>query len=147
MKFHTGDNVVVIAGKDKGKTGRILRVLSSTNRLVVAGINMRTKHMKKSQQSPGRKVSYEASLNASNVMLLDPKTKKRSRMGSRFDSAGKKERFAKNSGEALVSGKKLKKLIEDEGKDGKDSKEEKDEKGESTKKKKKKAPASKKSKS
>jgi hypothetical protein len=68
-------------------------------------------------------------------------------MGSRFDSAGKKERFAKNSGEALVSGKKLKKLIEDEGKDGKDSKEEKDEKGESTKKKKKKAPASKKSKS
>jgi large subunit ribosomal protein L24 len=75
MKFHTGDNVVVIAGKDKGKTGRILRVLSSTNRLVVAGINMRTKHMKKSQQSPGRKVSYEASLNASNVMLLDPKTK------------------------------------------------------------------------
>jgi large subunit ribosomal protein L24 len=143
MRFHTGDNVVVIAGKDKGKTGRILRVLGAMNKVVVAGINMRTKHMKKSQQSPGRKISYEASLDASNVMLVDPKTKKRTRMGNRFDDAGKKERFAKKSGEALLSGKKLKKLIDSEGKEGKEAKEEK----EDVAKKKKKSSEPKKSKS
>jgi large subunit ribosomal protein L24 len=113
MKLHTGDNVVIITGKDKGKTGRILRLLSTTNRIVVAGINMRTRHIKKTPQAPGRKIRYEASLHASNVMIVDPKGKKGSRIGSRITD-GKKERFAKKSGEALVSGKKLRKLMEDE---------------------------------
>ena len=129
MKLHTGDNIVVIAGKDKGKTGRILRVLIEKARIVVTGINMRTRHMKKTQQSPGRKIRYEASLDVSNVMLIDPKTKKRTRIGVRYEGGkphsapdgatrGKKERFAKKSGEALLSGQKLKKLVEEEKKIG-----------------------------
>ena len=116
MKLHTGDTVVIIAGKDKGKTGRILRVLQETHRVVIAGANMRTRHMKKTAQAPGRIVRYEGSLDVSNVMVVDPKTKKRSRIGRRLDDRGKKERFAKKSGEALLSGKKLKKLVEEEAK-------------------------------
>ena len=115
MKLHTGDTVVVISGKDKGKVGRILRTLETKGRVVVAGINMRTRHMKKTQQAPGRIIRYEAALDVSNIMLVDPKTKKRTRIGKRI-SDGKKERFAKGSGEALISGKKLKKLVEDEAK-------------------------------
>ena len=114
MKLHTGDTVVIIAGKDKGKTGRILRVLPETHRIVIAGANMRKRHMKKTPQAPGRIVRYEGSLDVSNVMVVDPKTKKRSRIGRRLDDQGKKERFAKKSGEALLSGKKLKKLVEEE---------------------------------
>ena len=133
MKLHTGDLVVIITGKDKGKTGRILRVLLEKNRVVVAGINMRTRHIKKTAQSAGRVVRYEASLHASNVMAVDPKTKKRTRIGFRFKD-GHKQRFAKNSGEELVTGKKLKKLVEGD---------EKTEKNEVSTKKEKKAPASK----
>lgn len=113
MKLHTGDLVVIIAGKDKGKTGRILRMLPEKNRIVVAGVNMRTRHIKKTPQAPGRVVRYEAALSVSNVMIVDPKTKKRSRIGFSIKD-GKKERIAKNSGEELLSGKKLKKLVETE---------------------------------
>jgi large subunit ribosomal protein L24 len=115
MKLHTGDTVVIITGKDKGKTGRVLRILDPKNRIVVTGINMRTRHMKKTAQSPGRIVRYEAALSASNVMLVDPKTKKRTRMGKRMIGA-KRERFAKKSGEALLSGRKLKALVDQESK-------------------------------
>jgi large subunit ribosomal protein L24 len=114
MKLHTGDIVVITAGKDKGKTGRILRVLMEKNRVVVAGANMRTRHIKKTPQSPGRVVRYEAAIHASNVMLIDSKTKKRTRIGYRT-SDGKRERFAKKSGEAILSGRKLRALVEEEG--------------------------------
>jgi len=113
MKLHTGDTVVIITGKDKGKTGRILRVLMGKNRVVIAGANMRTRHIKKTPQSPGRIVRYEASLHVSNVMVLDPKSKKRTRIGRRIVD-GTKERFAKRSGEAILSGRKLKALVEKE---------------------------------
>ncbi len=113
MKLHTGDLVVVIAGKDKGKTGRILRVLAESSRVVVAGINMRTRHIKKTLQAAGRVVRYEASLHASNVMAIDPKTKKRTRIGYRLKD-GLKERIAKRSGEELATGRKLKKLVEED---------------------------------
>jgi large subunit ribosomal protein L24 len=142
MKLHTGDTVVVISGKDKGKVGRILRTLEAKRRVVVAGVNMRTRHMKKTQQAPGRIIRYEAALDVSNIMLVDPKTKKRTRIGVRKID-GKKERFARGSGEALVSGKKLKKLVEEETKAGKETneaketKEVKSEKKKSTTKKKK----------
>ena len=81
MKLHTGDTVVVISGKDKGKSGTIMRVLPEKNHVVIGGINMRTRHMKKTQQEPGRILRYEASMNASKVMVVDPKTKKPSRIG------------------------------------------------------------------
>src|SRR3989344_4750652 len=102
MKMHTGDTVLIISGKDKGKSGSILRVLPDQNRVVVAGINMRTRHFKKTPQQAGRKVRFEASLSASNVMILDPKTKKPSRIGYKVDDKGKKKRIAKLSGELVA---------------------------------------------
>lgn len=103
MKIRNGDTVVVITGKDKGKTGQVLRVLPGTHRIVVAGINMRTKHIKKTPNSAGQRLQYEASLDVSNVMFVDPKTSKRSRVGFTIDKNGNKKRFAKKSGDAITS--------------------------------------------
>ncbi|MFA6039481.1 MAG: 50S ribosomal protein L24 [Candidatus Peribacteraceae bacterium] len=100
MKLHTGDTVVVISGKDKGKTGSIMRVIHARNHVVVGGINMRTRHIKKTYQEAGRIVKYEASMNASKVMLVDPKTKKPTRIGFAIKE-GKKVRIAKRSGEVV----------------------------------------------
>lgn len=104
MKIRTGDSVVVISGKDKGKTGQVLRVLQNKGRVVVAGINMRTKHIKSGPQGPGQRVQYEASLDASNVMVIDPKTKKRTRVGFKSDEKKGKQRIAKKSGEVIAKG-------------------------------------------
>ncbi len=102
MKVHTGDSVLIISGKDKGKQGTVMRVLETKNRLIIEGINMRTRHIKKTAQAAGQRIKYEASISASNVMLLDPKTKKPTRVGYRRDEkTGKKVRFAKVSGEVL----------------------------------------------
>lgn len=101
MKLHTGDTVVVISGKDKGKTGTVMRVLGSQNHVVIGGINMRTRHIKKNYQEAGRIIRYEASIDASKVMLVDPKTKKPSRIGFTIKD-GKKKRIAKRSGEEVV---------------------------------------------
>jgi large subunit ribosomal protein L24 len=107
MKLRTGDTVVIISGKDKGKTGSILRILPNTNRVVVTDINMRTRHIKATPQQPGQKIRYEASINASNVMLVDPKTKKRTRVGYATEK-GKKFRIAKKSGEKITGSSKTK---------------------------------------
>jgi len=108
MKIRAGDQVVVITGKDKGKTGQVLRVLHSTNRLVVGGVNMRTRHVRKTPQQAGQRIQYEASIHASNVMLIDPKTKKRTRAGYKIDEKKGKVRIARKSGEALVVSKATK---------------------------------------
>jgi len=102
MKLRAGDQVVVITGKDKGKTGKVLRVLEQTSRIVVSDVNMRTKHLKKQANRQGQIIRYEASLPISNVMLVDSKTKKRSRVGFTVDEKGNKKRIAKCSGEAVV---------------------------------------------
>lgn len=102
MKLHTGDSVLIIAGKDRHKTGRILRVLHSQNRVVVESINMRTRHIKKTTQAAGQRIRYEASIAVSNVMLLDPKTKKPTRVGYKIDAAtGAKVRIARTSGAVI----------------------------------------------
>jgi len=101
MKLHTGDHVVIISGKDKGRTGTIMRVLHLKDRVVVSGINMRTRHMRKTAQQAGQRIQYEASIHVSNVMLVDPKTKKRTRIGAKIDEKGNKKRVAKASGELL----------------------------------------------
>lgn len=124
--------VLVITGKDKGKTGSILRVLDSENRVVIGGVNMRTRHVKKTFQQAGRILKYEASLSASNVMILDPKTGKPSRIGYNVDDKGKKIRVSKISGEevkAVKPKKEVKKKVEatvESKKESKDSKETKD---------------------
>lgn len=80
MKFKTGDKVIVITGKDKGRTGRISKVLRNTNKVVVDGINLVKKHIKpNANDQTGGIVSVEAPLDASNVMFVDDKTNKRSR--------------------------------------------------------------------
>lgn len=102
MRIQTGDTVLIITGKDKGKTGSVLRVLG--DRLVVSDANMRTRHVRKTAQGPGQRLRYEASIAACNVMVLDPKTKKPTRIGIRKDDKGHNIRFAKVSGEAIVAG-------------------------------------------
>lgn len=103
MKIHNGDTVVINTGKDKGKQGTVIRVLESKNRVIVEGINMRTRHIKKTPQSPGQRITYEASIHASNVQILDPKTKKPTRIGYKVDAkTGKKTRIAKASGDVIV---------------------------------------------
>ncbi len=102
MKLSHGDSVIIIAGKDKGKKGIIMRVLTEANRVIVSDINMVTKHIKKTAQAPGRKVQFEASIHISNVQIVDPKTGKASRIGYKVDAkTGQKVRFSKKSGTAL----------------------------------------------
>lgn len=101
MKIRKGDSVIVIYGKDKGKQGIVQKALPKLNKVVVDGVNTRKKHVKPSQSNPdGSIVSLYAPIDASNVMLVDPKTKKPTRIGYKVQD-GKKVRFAKASGTIL----------------------------------------------
>lgn len=101
MNLVKGDTVIVIAGRDKGKTGVIQKVIPEQNRVVVENVNLRKKHKKPTQQNPeGGIVEIYAPIDASNVMLLDPKTKKPTRIGHKIVK-GKKVRYAKKSGTTL----------------------------------------------
>ncbi|MBA9028861.1 MULTISPECIES: 50S ribosomal protein L24 [Bacillaceae] len=101
MHVKKGDKVVVISGKDKGKQGTILAAYPKKNRVLVEGINIVKKHSKPSQLNPqGGIISREAAIHASNVMPLDPKTGKPTRVGYKIED-GKKVRVAKISGESL----------------------------------------------
>ena len=101
MNFKKGDKVVVIAGKDKGKEGTITKVLRNENKIVIEGVNVVKKHVKPNGQSAGSIVELEAPINASNAMMIDPKTKKRTRIGHKIDKNGKKVRVAKKSNEVI----------------------------------------------
>ena len=86
MHVNTGDQVIVIAGNNKGRTGTVLEVLRQRNRVVVEGVNMRTKHQKPTQQNPkGDRIQQECAFHASNVMLLDPETGKGTRKRPKKD--------------------------------------------------------------
>ena len=101
MDLRKGDKVIVIAGRDKGKTGVIQKVDPKTNRVVVEGVNLRKKHKKQTQNNPeGSIVEIYAPIDASNVMIVDPKTKKPTRIGHKIVK-GKKVRVAKKSGAEL----------------------------------------------
>jgi large subunit ribosomal protein L24 len=102
MKIRTGDTVRIMAGKDKGKQGRVLRVLQEKNRVVVEGANMRVRHIRKTPNQPGQRLTYEASLHISNVSIIDPKTKKPTRVGYKIDEkTGNKFRVARGSGDII----------------------------------------------
>ncbi len=101
MNFKTGDKVVVIAGKDKGKEGLIKKILKADNKVIVEGINMIKKHVKPNGQTAGSIEEMEAPIHASNVMIIDPKTKKGTRIGHTVDKKGKKIRISKKSNESL----------------------------------------------
>ncbi len=100
-----GDEVVVITGKDKGRKGKITRVITETNRVVVEGVNMVKRHVSQRQaikagREPGIE-SREAPIHVSNVMMADPKDGKPTRIGVKVAKDGKKTRYAKRSGEQI----------------------------------------------
>ncbi|MCP5361909.1 MAG: 50S ribosomal protein L24 [Hyphomicrobiales bacterium] len=101
MRIKKGDHVIVVAGKDKGKTGDVVKVLREENRVIVSGINIVKKHEKPSMASAGGIVQKEASLHVSNVALVDPKTSKPTRVGYKILDNGEKVRIAKRSGEVI----------------------------------------------
>ena len=102
MNFKVGDEVVVITGSDKGKTGKIVKTLRDENKVVVEGVNIVKKHQKATAQETGGIVEMAAPIHASNVMIVDPKTKKRTRVGHTTDTkTGKKIRIAKKSNEKI----------------------------------------------
>ena len=102
MNFKVGDEVVVITGSDKGKTGKILKVLKAENKVVVEGVRIVKKHQKPTGQETGGIIDQEAPIAASNVMIVDPKTKKRTRIGHTTDpKTNKKIRIAKKSNEKI----------------------------------------------
>ncbi|MBS4210551.1 50S ribosomal protein L24 [Bacillus sp. FJAT-50079] len=101
MHVKKGDKVMVISGKDKGKTGTILAAFPKKDRVIVEGVNIVKKHSKPSQDNPqGGINSQEAAIHVSNVMPLDPKTNEPTRVGYK-EVDGKKVRVAKKSGEVL----------------------------------------------
>ncbi|MBM4764930.1 50S ribosomal protein L24 [Bacillus sp. B15-48] len=101
MHVKKGDKVVVISGKDKGKTGNILASFPKQDRVLVEGVNIVKKHAKPSQLNPqGGIISQEAPIHVSNVMPIDPKSGKPTRVGYKEEN-GKKVRVAKKSGEVL----------------------------------------------
>ncbi|WP_144512686.1 50S ribosomal protein L24 [Bacillus sp. FJAT-22090] len=101
MHVKKGDKVMVISGKDKGKTGVILASFPKKDRVLVEGVNIIKKHVKPNQVNPqGGIVSQEAAIHVSNVMLIDPKTGEPTRVGYKVED-GKKVRVAKKSGEII----------------------------------------------
>ena len=103
MKIKVGDNVRVITGTNKGKEGKVLKVLRKENRVVIDGINVVKKHVKPNRTNEtGGILEVEAPINASNVMLIDPKTKKVTRIGYKKDEkTNKKIRISKKSNEKI----------------------------------------------
>ena len=103
-KIKKGDNVFILSGKDKGKTGKVLKViknLSQQDKAIVEGVNIVKKHTKQSATQKGGIESVEMPIYMSNLSILDPKTSKPSRVGFKILKDGKKVRFAKKSGETL----------------------------------------------
>lgn len=111
-KLKKGDEVIVISGKDKGKSGKILSVITSSNRVLVEGIKLVKKHLSArkamaAQKEPGI-ITKETSVPVSNVMLKDPKTGKPTRIGYKVEADGSKVRIAKASGTVIDTIKKAK---------------------------------------
>ena len=107
VKFHIrkGDTVKVIAGNDKGKTGKVLEVNTSKYRAIVEGANMVTKHVKPSATNPeGGIQQTEATIHLSNLMVVDPASGKATRTGRKQNADDKLQRYSKKSGEFITNG-------------------------------------------
>jgi large subunit ribosomal protein L24 len=101
FKIRKGDKVIVRTGKDKGKSGEVLRVLRDEARVLVQGVNMIKRHTRPAPGNPGGIIDKEASIHISNVALADPKTGKPTRVGFKLLDGGRKVRIARRSGEAI----------------------------------------------
>jgi large subunit ribosomal protein L24 len=97
-KIRKGDKVVVMAGRDKGKTGEVLEVRPTEGRAIVRGVNMVKRHQRQTAQQTGGIISKEATIDLSNVLIADPKDGKPTRVGFKILADGKKVRVAKRSG-------------------------------------------------
>lgn len=101
LKFKKGDRVIVLAGRDKGKRGEIIRVMPSENRAVVRGVNMVRRHQRQTASREGGIISKEAPIDLSNLSHEDPKDGTATRVGFKIQEDGNKVRFAKKSGELI----------------------------------------------
>ena len=101
-KLRKGDKVVVLAGKDKGKNGEILRVIPAEDRVVVQGVNLVKRHRKPSQMQGGGIDSFEAPIAMSNVAYMDPSDGKPARIGFKVQDDGRKVRVSKRTGEVIA---------------------------------------------
>ena len=102
LHIKKGDTVVVISGNNKGAKGRVLEVIRKTDRAIVEGVNMIKKHTKPNAETPqGGIIEKEAPVHISNLMLVDPKTGKPTRVGRKLNDDGKLVRISKKSGEEI----------------------------------------------
>ncbi|HEV8029288.1 MAG TPA: 50S ribosomal protein L24 [Stellaceae bacterium] len=101
FKIKKGDKVVVITGRDKGKSGEVLRVVREEDRVLVQGVNMMKRHTRPAAGQPGGIIEKEATIHISNVAHIDPKSNEPTRVGYKILEDGRKVRFAKRSGEVL----------------------------------------------
>jgi large subunit ribosomal protein L24 len=101
QKIRKGDKVVVLAGKDKGRSGEVLSVMPKEDKALVRGINMIVRHQKQSQSQEGGLIRKEAAIHLSNLAVADPKDGKPTRVGFQVQKDGTKVRVAKRSGEVI----------------------------------------------
>ena len=101
LKIKKGDNVVVITGRDKGKTGEVLRVFPAEARVIVQGVHLAKRHTRPRMGEPGGIVEKELTIHISNIAHIDPQTRKPTRVGYRQLGDGRKVRFARGSGEVI----------------------------------------------
>lgn len=100
-KIKKGDKVVILAGRDKGKTGEVMKVVPAEDKVFVAGVNVVKRHTRPTQTDQGGIKEKEAAIHVSNVALADPKTGEPTRVGFTTNEAGQKVRVAKASGEVI----------------------------------------------
>lgn len=101
MKLKTGDNVVVIQGKDAGKTGKIMRTMKKNSAIVVEKVNVKKRHIKKTTSRAGEIIQFEAPIDASNVKVICPQCKKATRVGYVIGADKKKRRVCKKCSESV----------------------------------------------
>ena len=101
MKLKVGDKVEVISGSDKGKTGKIIKTLRNENKVIIEGVHIVKKHQKGNGQVTGGILEIEAPIDASNVIIIEPKTNKRTRISYTNDKNNKKVRISVKSKETL----------------------------------------------
>lgn len=102
MKIKKGDNVVIIAGKDRGKSGKVEKVFPKKEKLIVGGLNLRKHHQRPTKQGQkGQVVEKSMPMHISNVLIVDPKSSKPTRVGIKINNKGKRERISKKSGTVL----------------------------------------------
>lgn len=101
LKIKTGDEVIIITGKNKGKKGKVLKIYPKENKAIVAGVNMVKKHTKASQLNEGGIIQKEMPIHVSNIAHVDPKSGSATKVGFKFLKDGSKVRIAKKSGEVI----------------------------------------------